>query len=156
MKDRIRQVMESLHMSQQVFAQFIEMSPASLSGIFTERTRPTLNTVEAIKKKIPNISTDWLMFGTGSMYVKSDEDTPASPELPSDTTEPMLDFGASDFPTTPQITPGATNHDNGRNVRPEIVREEIKYIDKPQRKITEIRVYFDDLTFETFVPSKDK
>ena len=67
MKDRIRQIMESLHMSQQVFAQFIEMSPASLSGIFTERTRPTLNTVEAIKKKIPNINTDWLMFGSGSM-----------------------------------------------------------------------------------------
>ena len=39
-------------------------------------------------------------------------------------------------------------------MRPEIIREEIKYVDRPQRKITEIRIYFDDLTFETFVPSK--
>ena len=48
MKDRIRQIMESKHMTQQVFAQFIEMSPASLSSIFSGRTRPTLNIVEAI------------------------------------------------------------------------------------------------------------
>ena len=54
-------------MTQQVFAQFIEMSPASLSSIFNGRTKPTLNIVEAIKKKSPDISTDWLMFGSGSM-----------------------------------------------------------------------------------------
>ena len=34
MKERIRELMESLHKSQQDFAQFIEMSPASLSSIF--------------------------------------------------------------------------------------------------------------------------
>jgi hypothetical protein len=27
-----------------------------------------------------------------------------------------------------------------------------KYIDKPQRKITEIRIFFDDGTYETFTP----
>ena len=58
MKERIKEVMESQHMTQQVFAQFIEMSPASLSSIFTGRTRPTINIVEAIKKKIPNLNTD--------------------------------------------------------------------------------------------------
>ena len=69
MKERIKEVMESQHMTQQVFAQFIEMSPASLSSIFTGRTRPTINIVEAIKRKIPNLNTDWLMFGIGEMYV---------------------------------------------------------------------------------------
>ena len=68
MKDRIRDLMESLHKSQQEFAQMIEMSPASLSSIFNGRTKPTLNIVEAIKKKIPDISIEWLMFGQGSMY----------------------------------------------------------------------------------------
>ena len=65
MKDRIRQIMESQHMTQQVFADFIGLAPATLSSIYNERTRPTLSVVEAIKKKIPNISTDWLMFGSG-------------------------------------------------------------------------------------------
>jgi hypothetical protein len=36
----------------------------------------------------------------------------------------------------------------------EIVREEIKYIEKPARKITEIRIFFDNGTYETFRPDK--
>ena len=36
----------------------------------------------------------------------------------------------------------------------EIVREEVKYIEKPSRKITEIRIFFDNGTYETFHPDK--
>jgi hypothetical protein len=36
----------------------------------------------------------------------------------------------------------------------EIVREEIKYVEKPARKITEIRIFFDNGTYETFRPEK--
>ena len=49
MKDRIKRLMESQHMTQQTFADFIGISSASLSSIFNGRTKPTLNTVEAIK-----------------------------------------------------------------------------------------------------------
>ena len=49
MKDRIRQIMESQHMTQQVFADFIGLAPATLSSIYNERTRPTLGVVEAIR-----------------------------------------------------------------------------------------------------------
>ena len=155
MKDRVKQIMESMHMTQQVFAQFIEMSPASLSSIFNGRTRPTLNILEAIKKKIPDINTDWLMFGSGSMYVQQGSGVSKdSPDLFGNDDGPVSD---SDFSSSPIIQ--SEHHlstDIVRNVRPEIIREEIKYIDKPQRKITEIRIYFDDLTYETFVPSKSK
>ena len=40
---------------------------------------------------------------------------------------------------------GALGHDQGSQIR---VIE--KYLDKPQRKITEIRIFFDDGTYETF------
>ena len=79
MKDRIKKIMESQHMTQQTFAQFIQMSPASLSSIFNGRTKPTLTIVEAIKQKIPALSTDWLMFGRGPMYtdeISSEENPP--------------------------------------------------------------------------------
>ena len=36
----------------------------------------------------------------------------------------------------------------------EPVRTEIVYRDRPQRKITEIRIFFDDNTYETFCPEK--
>ncbi len=149
-------------MTQQVFAQFIDMSPASLSSIFNGRTKPTLNIVEAIKRKIPDINTNWLLFGDGDMY----EHTPAGDAADEGVAqgaavEQALDFGADDFSTpAPQSgsaqSPHPASHGfNGvRNTRPEVIREEIKYVDKPQRKVVEIRVYYDDLTYETFVPAK--
>ena len=69
MKDRIKMIMESQHMTQQTFAQFIQMSPASLSSIFNGRTKPTLTIVEAIKNRIPSLSLEWLLSGTGPMYM---------------------------------------------------------------------------------------
>jgi hypothetical protein len=36
----------------------------------------------------------------------------------------------------------------------EVVREEVKYIEKPAKKITEIRIFFDNGTYETFRPEK--
>ena len=68
MKDRIKRLMESQHMTQQTFADFIGISSASLSSIFNGRTKPTLNTVEAIKGKFPTISLDWLMYGSEPIF----------------------------------------------------------------------------------------
>ena len=77
MKDRIRQLMINQHMTQQSFADMLGISPASLSGIFTGRTNPTLNHVDAIKKKFPSINLDWLLYGHGAMFAddKTSEET---------------------------------------------------------------------------------
>ena len=66
-KDRIRRIMEDQHMTQQVFADFLQQSPATLSSIFNGRTRPTLQVIDAIKSKIPDISIEWLLYGTGDI-----------------------------------------------------------------------------------------
>ena len=161
MKDRIRQIMEAQHMTQQVFADFIGTTPATLSGIFNDRTRPTLNIVESIKKKIPDINTDWLLFGSGQMFLHAvpTSDTASSSSEPSRqnvnvVSEQLLDFN-SDVSPTPQGRAVASTIYNGvRNTQPIIVREEVKIPDKPQRRVTEIRVYYDDQTWESFVPSK--
>jgi DNA-binding XRE family transcriptional regulator len=170
MKDRIKTLMESQHMTQQAFADFLGINPATLSGIFNDRTKPTINIVEAVKKKFPDISLDWLMFGTGSMYQSSTTPetapTPSSPtpsaapshsqQTQSWNSEPTLDFGDALTPAPSHHYPTmGSGHQNGmRNTRPEIVREEVKIIDKPVRRDTEIRVYYDDQTWESFVPAK--
>lgn len=41
-----------------------------------------------------------------------------------------------------------------QNAPKEIIRQEIIYKEKPSRKITEIRIFFDDNTYETFRPEK--
>ena len=154
MKDRIRQIMESQHMTQTTFASFIGMAPASLSSIFNERTRPTLNMVEAIKSKIPAISLDWLMFGKGPMYEDQKEgssDTPSA-VAPNDREQEL------DFSTPPTVA--STGYQEGRNMQGvyrtpnNSMRPEVKYLDKPKREIVEIRVFFDDGTWESLVPKK--
>jgi len=150
MKDRIRQIMESQHMTQQVFANYIGTSAASLSSIFNDRTRPTLNIVEAIKNKIPNINLNWLMFGIGDMY---EGDGTFSGNQNNDKQEQLLDFGDSSSAQT-VVVQDRNNQQNVQRASNNVIRTDVKYIDKPQRQITEIRVFFDDLTYESFVPKK--
>ena len=154
MKDRIRQIMESQHMTQQVFAQFIEMSPASLSSIFNGRTKPTLNIVEAIEKKIPDISTDWLMFGSGSMYLDRNTAADAHAEPLPKNQETMLDFSEAPTLASDLTNPTVQNSNSVKTTRSNLVRDEIKIFDKPARRVTEIRVFYDDQTWESFVPAK--
>ena len=164
MKDRIRQIMESQHMTQQVFANYIGTTPATLSGIFNDRTRPTINIIESIKKKFPDISLEWLMFGQGDMF-KPSADAPDAPDAssapafdaemsPHSGQDQLLDFENPSAPISQNSHSMAPYYNTVRTTRPEIVHEEVKTIDKNQRHVTEIRVYYDDQTWESFVPAK--
>lgn len=272
MKDRIRQIMEAKHLTQQNFASLIGISTASLSSIFNDRTKPTLNTVGAIKNTFPDISTDWLLYGIGPMtsgvglqgellpvvdnpqktqnqnypqnapsyasqtplddasHSQASHDAQTAPSYTSQTApsastayasgqasiaassshaaaagaasdmdeksvsgmdrrrasgvdgqrasgidgrlssgrpaEPMLAF--DDFSQMPTGQPLETVVPASRSVRgmsfrqdaPQQVRpaavppHDVKVQDRPQRKITEIRIFYDDQTWETFVPKK--
>ena len=158
--------MEAQHMSQQVFANYIGTTPATLSGIFNDRTRPTINIIESIKKKFPDISLDWLMFGLGEMYqspsqklgVESDPEALTSTQTTSNfgaqQTDQVINFAQMPAPT-PQFVQPTVNHFNSvRNTRVEQNAEMLNNDKKPLRRVTEIRVYYDDQTWESFVPSK--
>ena len=143
MKDRIKMIMESQHMTQQTFAQFIQISPASLSSIS-----------EAIKAKIPSLSTDWLLFGSGSMYMgdksASDSGTTDNTSVPK---EGLVEFPGASNSSTPTLFDQDVVHGVGATLN-NTKKITTKIIDNHQRKIVEIRVFYDDKTWETFVPQK--
>lgn len=170
MKERIQQIMEMERMTQQEFATALEISPSSLSSIFNGRTNPTNNHVQAIHRRFPKISISWLMFGEGEMYADAPTQTESRETAGADTPTPTAATplsggispsdagGASMLPfTTDAATPAPADGSGGKNpyssLSP-IIRETVKYIDKPQRKITEIRIFFDDGTYETFQGSR--
>ena len=146
--------MESQHMTQQTFANFLGMSAASLSSIFNERTKPTLNTVEAIRAKLPSINLEWLMFGKGQMYTDQEGQTDglSTAEHVTPTGEQTLAFDDSAL--------GSAEPSRGISAQPtsRVVQNQQKinlnYFDKTKRQITEIRVFYDDQTWESFVPKK--
>jgi len=142
MKERISQIMQSHKMTQRDFAAALGISPSSLSSIFNGHTSPTNNTVQAIHRRFPEISITWLMFGEGDME--------STPDQEASQTQGKTKLDESVRPTEADTKP-ANNVPEG-NV---MVREIVKYIDKPQRRITEIHVFYDDGTFETFSGRKD-
>jgi len=156
--------MEDQKMTQQEFADFLQQSPATLSSIFNGRTRPTLNVVDAIKLKIPDISIEWLLYGVGQMYVtRSEASSNPQPAQPVASVEPTLDFGNFEPPSPPKPQPASlvqspappsTYPQSVRNTRSNAVVDEVKIINKSPRRVTEIRVYYDDQTYESFVPAK--
>ena len=156
MKDRIKQVMESLHLTQQEFAERTQIGAATLSNIFNDRTRPSLNVLELIKKNIPEINLDWLILGVGSMYVdKSSSDTQTS-DLVGEAQPQSLPFEDYPAPTPLHGSSPAAQLSQPKFVRNEINNPYTPIPEKPQRKVTEIRVYYDDQTWESFLPSKSK
>ena len=154
MKDRIRQLMESQHMTQQNFSEYIGISSPTLSNLFNGRTQPTMNHVNAIKKRFPSINLDWLMFGLGPMFLVNHSGEDQGSEAVAHTSnEPLLDF---DHPSpTPQNVFSESRNSLGVQSTPvRMDKMDVKYVDKISRKITEIRVFYDDQTWESFVPKK--
>lgn len=166
MKDRIMQIMEKEGMTQQEFATALEISPSSLSSIFNGRTNPTNNHVQAVHRRFPKISINWLMFGEGEMYGEGRPSEKSASPAAADSS--VLPFEGDSPYRKPESGAGAAGAGAegarassvdaadvfGGKLPPStaipIIRETVKYIDKPQRKITEIRIFFDDGTFETF------
>lgn len=154
MPERIHQIMEFSKMSQQDFAAKLGISAASLSSIFNGRTRPTNNHTVAIHKAFPDISLNWLLFGEGEMREVESEGQAAlfqtEPSAPANDLFAGLGQGANAAPYIPAS--GMQRKDYGYRVEPSI---EVKNVDIKKRLIKEIRVFFDDGTYESFVPQKN-
>lgn len=153
MKDRIRKLMEGQHMQQSTFADFVGISASTLSFILNGRTKPTMDTVFAIKGKFPKLRTDWLLYGTGQMFddEKGASESSATPSTPTPQGSTLSPNAEQDLFSQPERrVAGVGVQTTLKSYAP----ESVKYIDKPQRKITEIRIFYDDQTWETFVPKK--
>lgn len=173
MKDRIRQLMEDQHLTQQSFAQQIGISTATLSSIFNDRTKPSLLIVDAIHKKFPQVRLEWLLDGALPMYINNVDSVTSQVDggdggisetssgggmngSANGSGEASLSF-ASEAPAFSSASPSLFDQPQmqGVNRTPKnVAQASVKIIDKPQRKITEIRIFYDDQTWETFVPKK--
>lgn len=174
--------MEHEQMSQQEFAQKLGLSPATLSNIFNGKTRPTNNHVQAIHKAFPNINISWLLFGEGEMYISgtdssiggvadcSDASTPmtlfddansyvsSSVNGEEDSTLGMNEKTASPMSGNNLLNSVSDSTQNRRSIHQiteiNMSSNNVKIIDNRPRRIKEIRVFFDDGTYESFVPSR--
>lgn len=150
-KDRIKIIMERENMASGAFAESISIQQSTLSHILNGRNNPSLDVIMKVHQKYDYINLEWLLYGKGNM---TDQET---------TTVNHPDFSPSLFDENPlNASNEAAGAENRReialktqeNTPKEIVKQEIRYIERPPRKITEIRIFFDDNTYETFKGEK--
>lgn len=166
--------MDHYGLSQQNFAAQLGVAPATISSIFTGRTNPTNKHVQAIHKAFPEVNTNWLMFGEGEMMLSLDglnaengiegEGNASSAGVSSEVSLFGEDLSGGTFGTAVSGAGqnSAAMSGNSRGLRrdggvlsPQYggILETANLIDKKPRKIKEIRVFYDDGTFEVFSPS---
>ena len=71
MTDRIQLILKSMNLSPSQFADQISVQRSSLSHILSGRNKPSLDFVSKVLTSYPDISSDWLLFGTGTMIRKA-------------------------------------------------------------------------------------
>ena len=152
-RDRMLQVMQAVGMNAKQFCQEVGISPGTLSNITGGRNKPSLEVVMKIHKACSYVNLPWLLYGEGEM-----EELANDPILEDSAISGVMMLGESPL----FASNGAEDCENRKEMElrtpvyapKEIVREEVKYIEKPARKITEIRIFFDNGTYETFRPDK--
>lgn len=159
MKDRILQLMQREQMAQKEFAVHIGVSPSTMSNILNGKSEVSQKVISCIHQRYPKISIPWLMFGEGEMFL-SDKAAASEPsaegkDLFSDVAETI----ESAVPGTQDKQPKSAESEltertsgaaqTGQTPSHKII-ETIKYIDKPQKFITEIRIFYSDGTYESF------
>lgn len=148
-------------MNQRDFATAIGVSASTLNSMLKGHTSVTNTTVQAIHRRFPKINISWLMFEEGNMLVSESQEQTAAAVTDSSSSA-QQDTPASDRqkeePVYVSDGTGEGYFQNGnKEVTPtgQVIIREVKYIDKPQRRITEIRVFYDDGTFDTFPGKRD-
>lgn len=141
-------IMDREKLTAGAFAESIGVAQATISHILGPRNKyPSTEVILRLHQRYDDINLEWLLTGKGSMsknptMENSEFDYPLFAENPEnaayepDETENRKEIALETTQKAPK----------------EIVRQEIIYKERPPRKITEIRIFFDDNTYETFKP----
>lgn len=146
--DRLKLILERVNLTPGNFADKIGVAPATISHILSGRNKyPSAEVMLRLHETFPDIDLNWLLTGEGTL-VKDDPDSMFTGSL----------FGDNLLNATKSTTESENRKENSleteKNTDNPIVKQEIIYKEKPVRKIAEIRIFFDDGTYETFTPNK--
>ena len=148
-KDRFKMVMDREKLTAGAFAESIGVAQATISHILGPRNKyPSTEVILRLHQRYNDINLEWLLTGKGNM-----SNNPDSPE--NDGFDyPLLAENPENLSNGPEESKNRKEIalETALKSPKEIVKQEIIYKERPPRKITEIRIFFDDNTYETFKP----
>lgn len=131
-RDRLVKIMECEGLNAKQFSTEVGISNGTTSNILGGRNKPSLEVMQAILHRFRSINCQWLIMGTGSMYL--------TPTTQADGSEPTL---------FPEVQKEDESRSPGQGVRNQ--EQEIRSKDKEsvrQRTIQKILIFYSDGTFE--------
>lgn len=122
--DKIKQILVDKNITPSLFADEIGIQRSSMSHILAGRNKPSLDMVQKIVKRFPDLGISWIL-----------DDEPLPVIAPAPIQEPILE---SRRKASPAPQPVQTN----------VAKE--KPIVPPERKIEKVLVFYSDGTFQEF------
>jgi transcriptional regulator with XRE-family HTH domain len=142
MKERLLEFLRAENKSSAQFAEEIGVQPSGISHIISGRNNPSLDFVLKMLEKYPFLSTDWLLFGKGTMYKDSRMQTLFDNEKASEsqiTEKPALNEDGNDVRLTDEDV--LTDHFSGT-----------KAGGGKKSSLNRIVWFYDNNSFEEFFP----
>lgn len=149
MKDRILEFLRAENKSSALFAEEIGVQPSGISHILSGRNNPSLDFILKMLARYKYLSTDWLLFGKGTMY----KDGGTMQSLFDQT---LFDQKISQGPDKPEeITFLKGRVDDDPHIPASVVREKEPEKDKTTGPVVEKIVWFySDGSFDEYFPRR--
>jgi transcriptional regulator with XRE-family HTH domain len=147
MKDRILAFLQNENKSYAQFAEEIGVQPSGISHILSGRNNPSLDFVIKMLHRYPSLSSEWLLFGRGSMYKSEYQATLFEGESmvsgQEDRQEEEKEY--------PRVKPEIRQDKPEEGKYEDYTRDEIQ--DNTGRKLISVLFFYSDKTFSEYRPS---
>jgi transcriptional regulator with XRE-family HTH domain len=145
MKERLLEFLRVENKTSAQFAEEIGVQASGISHILSGRNNPSLDFVLKMLEKYRFLSTDWLLFGKGSMYSDSKMHT-------------LFDYNLQDNSENSEISSNKAEIRQEPDSRDVIKRESfISSVEPSERsssEVVKIVWFYTDNSFEEFMPRK--
>ena len=160
MKERLIELMQMLNCSPTQFANAIGVQRATLQHILNGRNEPSLKIIMAIHEGFPQVDLEWLLYGKGNAFGETsapnrnmEHDYPLFPGIENSVFQPNTREN-SGFSNLKEVKPAAPMRKKPNN---KDVSDKMNLsTDSSQKKIKEVVIFFEDGTYQNFLPDLKK
>ncbi len=160
-KDRIEFLIHDKGLSNVEFSAITGIAPATISHITSGRSKPTLPILKGILNGFPDLNPEWVFLGIGPMYKINKEEEGQDAANSDDAPDLFSSLPRNEKPYNGASQNGkngfsGSNMVNSADLK-EVIRDSmVAAISQRKRQIVEVRIFFDDGTYEAFNTPKPK
>lgn len=167
MLERIRLILTTHDLTASVFADQIGVQRSSVSHVLSGRNNPSLDFVQKILKRYPDINTEWLVNGTGPMTKDRraevmDAPLPVKPESDMDLfnspppAKKQVYFSESIESKPPVVQADPVTNNDGQTVdaTAKAIEKQLEKSAKTdaERVVEKVMIFYSDHTFKVYHP----